>query len=302
MPRGLSQVILFSRRSADLTMKMHFHSKGVSFAMLLLAGWVGHIITPDGVKAAAPDGNSFGMVLIPAGSFTMGRNNGPPDEKPAHQVFLPAFRIDKNLVTVAEYAKFIQVKGPVGPNGEMYLDVEDPDTLIHRRGGTWLPDQGFENYPAGEMSWYGAVAYCKWLDKRLPSEAEWEKAARGTDGRPYPWGNEKPRPDLAFFGGFRGEVVPVGQFPAGASPFGVLDMAGQVWEWTRSIYRPYPYDPNDGREGPSASEPRVSRGGSSSSDHEGLTATSREIVFPGRAATGHAYFGFRCVSSLPMVL
>ena len=270
--------------------------------MLLLAGWIGHFNHTDGVKAAAPDGNSSGMVLISAGSFTMGRNNGPPDEKPAHQVFLPAFRIDKNLVTVAEYAKFIQVKGPVGPNTEMYLDVEDPDTLIHRRGGAWLPDQGFENYPAGEMSWYGAVAYCKWLDKRLPSEAEWEKAARGTDGRPYPWGNEKPRPDLAFFGGFRGEVVPVGQFPAGASPFGVLDMAGQVWEWTRSIYRPYPYDPNDGREGPSTSEPRVTRGGSSSSDHEGLTATSREIVFPGRAATGHAYFGFRCISSLPMVL
>ena len=283
-------------------MKVRLHSKRRALAILLLAGWMGNLILTPGVKADSPGRKLSGMVLIPASPFTMGRDNGPRDERPAHRVFLPAFRIDKNLVAVAEYAKFIQAKGPVGPNGEMYLDVEDPDTLIHRRDGTWLPDQGFENYPAGEMSWYGAAAYCKWLDKRLPSEAEWEKAARGTDSRLYPWGNEKPRPDLAFFGGFRGEAVPVGQFPAGASPYGVLDMAGQVWEWTRSSYRPYPYDPSDGREEPSEGETRVARGGSSSSGYEGLTATSREIIFPGRAARGHAYIGFRCASPFQMVL
>lgn len=283
-------------------MKVRLHSKRSAVAIFLLAGWTGILILAHGAKGASLGGTFAGMVLIPAGTFTMGRDDGPREERPAHQLFLPAFRIDKNLVTAAKYARFIQRKGPVGPKGEMYLDVEDPDSLIHVRGGVWLPDPGLENHPAGEMSWYGALAYCNWLGKRLPSEAEWEKAARGTDGRLYPWGNGKPRPDLAFFGGFRGEVVRVGRYPAGASPYGVLDMAGQVWEWTRSTYEPYPYNPSDGREEPSGVDVIVARGGSSSSDFEGLTATSREVIFPGRAATGHAYFGFRCSSPFQMVL
>jgi len=258
------------------------------------------------IRAAAAvetQGGKFaGMVLIPAGEFTMGRDSGPKNETPAHKLFLPAFHIDRNLVTAREYAKFIQEKGPTGPNGEIYLDAADPDALVHNRGGKWLPKEGFENHPAGEMSRYGAAAYCTWAGKRLPSEAEWEKAARGTDGRLYPWGNDMPRPDLAFIGGFRGQTVPVGQFPKGASPYGVLDMAGQVWEWTRSIYKPYPYNPKDGREEPASTDTVVARGGNSSSGPEGLTSTSREAVDAGRAAGGHAYIGFRCVSDTLMVL
>jgi formylglycine-generating enzyme required for sulfatase activity len=256
-----------------------------------------------GPSLAAEQGDKFaGMVRVPGGPFTMGRNNGPPEERPAHEVILSPFYIDKNLVTIGEYAKFIQAKGPVGPKGEMYLDVADPDNRIFGTGDVWRPEPGSERYPASEMSWHGAVAYCKWLGKRLPSEAEWEKAARGTDKRLYPWGNAAASPDLAFFGGYRGETVPVGQFSKGASPYGALDMAGQVWEWTRSIAARYPYDPKDGREDLSAEQPRVTRGGSSSSDAEGLTATSRHIVDSGRQATGHAYHGFRCVSKLEMVL
>lgn len=243
-----------------------------------------------------------GMVRVPGGPFTMGRNNGPSEESPAHEVVLPAFYIDKNLVTIAEYAKFIQAKGPIGPGGEMYLDVADPDNKIHRVGKVWQPAPESELYPASEMSWHGAVAYCKWIGKQLPSEAEWEKAARGTDGRLYPWGNEAPTGERAFFGGYRGETVPVGRFPQGASPYGALDMAGQLWEWTRSIAARYPYDSKDGRENLSAEQPRVTRGGSSSSDLEGLTATSRHIVGPRRQATGHAYHGFRCVSKVEMIL
>lgn len=253
--------------------------------------------------AVETQGGKFaGMVNIPAGEFTMGRDGGPKNEAPAHKLFLPAFYIDRNLVSAREYAKFIQEKGPTGPKGEMYLDVADPDVLVHNRDGKWLPKEGFENHPAAELSRQGAAAYCAWAGKRLPSEAEWEKAARGTDGRLYPWGNDLPSPDLAFIGGFRGQTVAVGQFPKGASPYGVLDMAGQVWEWTRSIYKPYPYNPKDGREEPGTAATVVARGGHSASGPEGLTSTSREVVDAGRAAGGHAYIGFRCVSDTMMVL
>ncbi len=275
----------------------------IVFAAILLSVCVaafGFALWPR--TASSQQGGRFaGMVLIPGGPFTMGREGGPEDERPAHRVSLPAFYIDRNLVTMADFARFVQARGPNGPKGEMHLDVLDGDNRIHERGGVWVADKGFENHPAGEVSWHGAAAYCQWRKKRLPSEAEWEKAARGTDGRLYPWGNGRPRPDMAFFGGFRGQTVPVGQYPKGASPYGVLDMAGQLWEWTRSLYRDYPYHPTDGRENLSASEPRVARGGSSSSREEGLTTTLREAVASYRQATGHAYFGFRCAASLDMI-
>ena len=256
-----------------------------------------------GSTVPAQQSNNFvGMVHVPGGPFTMGRDDGPPEEGRAHEVVLQPFYIDKNLVTIGEYAKFIQAKGPVGPKGEMYLDVLDSDNRIHQTGTTWKPEPGSERYPASEMSWHGAVAYCKWRGKQLPSEAEWERAARGTDKRLYPWGNAAPTPDLAFFGGFHGETVPVGQFAKGVSAHGAFDMAGQVWEWTRSIAARYPYNPKDGREDLSREHPRVARGGSSSSDPDGLTATSRHIVDYSRQETGHAYFGFRCMSKVQMVL
>lgn len=251
---------------------------------------------------AQPADKFAGMVRVPGGPFTMGRDGGPPEEGPAHEVVLPPFYIDRNLVTIAEYAKFIQAKGPLGPKGEMYLDVADPDNRIHRIGAAWQAEPGSELYPASEMSWYGAVAYCAWVGKQLPSEAEWEKAARGTDQRLYPWGNDPPNAERGFFGRYRGETAPVGRFAAGASPYGVLDMAGQLWEWTRSIAVRYPYDPKDSRENLSVESPRVTRGGSSSSDPGGLTATSRHIVGPERQASGHAYHGFRCVSKVEMIL
>jgi iron(II)-dependent oxidoreductase len=261
--------------------------------------WYGAITSSD---VLAQENNPLkGMVAVPGGTFTMGRDDGPVEERPAHKVFLPTFYIDRDLVTVEQYARFVQAKGTEGSGGEMYLDVYDEDNRIHPRGGTWLPDVGYENYPVGEVSWYGAMEYCRWLGKRLPSEAEWEKAARGTDGRLYPWGNWEPRPDLAFFGAMRGETVPVGQFPRGKSPYGVHDMAGQMWEWTTSIYAPYPYNKKDGREDIAKIETRVARGGSSSSSAIGLTATSRQVVYPSRAMTGHAYFGFRCVKTVETV-
>lgn len=270
-------------------------------AVVFLGSWLWCFVGIIPMALAQEESPLAGMVEIPGGLFTMGRDDGPADEKPAHQILLPTFYIDRDLITVAQFTVFVQAKGPQGSQGEMYLDVHDPDNRIHQHDNAWLPAKGFEQHPAGEVSWYGAMAYCQWRQKRLPSEAEWEKAARGTDARLYPWGNEQPRRELAFFGAFRGQTVPVGQYPQGASPYGVRDMAGQVWEWTTSIYQSYPYDPGDGREKLAGVAPRVARGGSSSSTAEGLTATSREIISPSRQATGHAYIGFRCVKSLELL-
>ena len=248
-----------------MMVRIRITKRAIAQIVFLLAFAAGGALNPlpPGAKASPVEGKGkyAGMILIPAGPFTMGRDTGPVSERPAHKLFLPAFYIDKNLVTAEKYAKFIRAKGPAGPNGEMYLDVADPDALVSLHNGVWMANAGSENNPAGEMSWHGALAYCKWLGKRLPSEAEWEKAARGTDGRLYPWGSQKPTHELAVIGLFRGDTLPIGQRPKGASPYGVLDMAGQVWEWTRSIPRPYPYEPRDGREKAHAGGgPRRARG------------------------------------------
>ena len=221
------------------------------------------------------------------------------EEKPAHRVFLPAYYIDRNLVTWADYLPFIQTKGPEGPKGEMYLDTDDPDAKIIPKGDAWVVEKGFEKLPASEMAWSGALAYCRWKRKKLPSEAQWEKAARGGDSRLYPWGNQKPSSDYLLMGDFRGQTAVVGSYPKGASPYGVNDMAGQVWEWTASLAMNYPYKPKDGRESLGAVDARVVRGGNSASAPDGMTATNREVVMPGRQATGHGYIGFRCAAEPP---
>jgi iron(II)-dependent oxidoreductase len=109
------------------------------------------------VALAQEENPVAGMVEIPGGLFIMGRDDGPADEKPAHQILLPTFYIDRDLVTVAQYVVFVQAKGPQGPQGEMYLDVHDPDTHIHQRDSAWLPEKGFEQHPVGEVSWYGVL-------------------------------------------------------------------------------------------------------------------------------------------------
>ena len=160
---------------------------GVGLGVLVFLGgwgWRATVVLPS---PSAQEASPFAeMVQIPGGSFIMGRDDGPASERPAHQMFLPTFYIDRNMVTVVEFTTFVQAKGPTGPHGEMYLDVHDPDNRIHQQDGVWIPDRGFELHPVGEVSWFGALAYCQWRQKRLPSEAEWEKAARGTDGRLYP--------------------------------------------------------------------------------------------------------------------
>jgi serine/threonine-protein kinase len=163
--------------------------------------------------------------MIPAGAFWMGSDLGQDahaaaDEQPQHRVELPAFRIARTPVTNRQYQAYVQATGAPPPG--------------HWREGA-IP-AGKENHPVVQVSWREAVAFCAWAGVALPSEAQWEKAARGTDGRIYPWGAEPPDARRANFDRTVGEPTPVDAYPSGASPFGVLDMAGNVLEWTRSLW------------------------------------------------------------------
>lgn len=164
-------------------------------------------------------------VTVPAGVFVMGNDaTGEPDERPRHTVDLPAFQIDRTEVTRGNYRRCIAARACTEPRP---LDARFDD-----------PEQ-----PVVGVSWFQAVAYCTWAGGRLPTEAEWEKAARGPDGRTFPWGETPPDNSRAVFGREEATGHPdrVGTHPRGASPYGALDMAGNVWEWTASPYDPYAY-------------------------------------------------------------
>lgn len=234
------------------------------------------------------------LIQIPAGPFIMGSNTGPLDERPAHRVELPAFAIDRTPVTNAQFATFLNPVGPVNSTGDRLFDFDDGDARIHKKGGEWVTDPGYENHPVVEVSWLGARDYCAWLGKRLPTEAEWEKAARGTDGRRYPWGNDPPDRTKAQFNAGWNQTAPVDGFPQGASAYGVLDMAGNAWEWVSSAYFPYPYSSHDDREDLNAGPIRGTRGGGHDSPPEELTTTQRGRDLSRNFRSGHHNIGFRC--------
>jgi formylglycine-generating enzyme required for sulfatase activity len=232
------------------------------------------------------------MVAIPAGPFTMGSNEGPDDEKPAHQVALAAYTIDRLPVTNAQYAQFLNDR-PAASIPRLY-DIDDPDARIHRRGGRWAADAGYENHPAVEVSWVGAVEYCSSRGKRLPTEAEWEKAARGTDARRYPWGSELPDARHARFESAFNDTASVDAHPAGASPYGVREMAGNAWQWVSSAYRPYPYRADDGREDLKPGPVRATRGGGHDSPAGEITTTQRGRTLSRNPQVGHHNISLRC--------
>ncbi len=234
------------------------------------------------------------LVPIPAGAFMMGSDTGPADERPAHRVEVAAFSIDRTPVTNAQAAEFLNAKGAQGPNGEEWYQDDDNDARVHKKGDRWVADAGAENHPVLEFSWFGAREYCAWVGKRLPTEAEWEKAARGTDGRRYPWGDAPPDRTRAQYGAGWSGTAPVGRLPAGASLYGVLDLSGNAWEWVSSLYRPYPYNPRDGREDPASTAERATRGGGQDSDASHLTTTYRGRGLSRGPRGGHHNIGFRC--------
>jgi len=220
------------------------------------------------------------MVLIPAGEFLMGSDPGrdrdaSDDEQPQHTLYLPDYRIAKTPVTYAQYAVFVQATG---------YDLPQHSDLARGK-----PPRGKEDHPVRAVSWQDAVAYCNWLSQvtgkpyRLPSEAEWEKGARGTDGRIYPWGDEPPDEGRCNFGNNVKGTTPVGRYsPQGDSPYGCVDMAGNVWEWTRSLRERYPYDPSDGRENLEAGRDvgRVLRGGAFDCVDWTVRCAARGRIYP----------------------
>ena len=228
------------------------------------------------------------MVLISAGEFLMGsvRMEAGEDEKPQRSIFLNAFSIDLYEVTVEQYYRFVQATGQQIPK---YWD-QVIDEVSRAQFGT---------KPVVGVSWFDAFAYCKWVGKRLPTEAEWEKAARGVDGRIFPWGNDAPGKKSANFHQKLTELVyaelltPAGTFERGRSVDGLFDMAGNVWEWVNDWYSQdyYRMGPLKNPRGPSQGFVKVLRGGSWKSKPKHLRTENRRDFSPNRREPD---LGFRC--------
>ena len=244
-----------------------------------------------------PDGELLGFVEIPAGPFLMGSDPGVdamafdnewwPGGSPQVTLDIPAYYMGRYEVTAAQFAAFVE------------------------ESGYTASFQGSPDHPVTDVSWTDALAYSRWLEKMLgewsetpaelsrllrdgwrislPTEAEWEKAARGTDGRIYPWGNE-PRGDRANYRA--GGTAPVGSFGCPECPFGLLDMSGNVWEWTRSPYQVYPYDESNDREGLDVDALWVMRGGAFNDTERNVRTAIRGGADPG---VRRPFIGFRLV-------
>lgn len=240
------------------------------------------------------------MILIPAGSFQMGCDSSNPaetcdynDELPLHTVNLSAYSIDKYEVTNARYTACVDAGG-----------CSAPQSANSRPRAPYYGTIAYADYPVINVTWHQARAYCAWAGKRLPTEAEWEKAARGsTDTRMYSWGNTAPDCGKANYydnvngtGYCVGDTSRVDSYPSGASPYGVMDMAGNVSEWVNDRYSAsyYNVSPETDPQGPATGNFRVMRGGSWTSYDYGVRSTIRVPYNPDSWLNVQ---GFRCVRS-----
>ena len=271
--------------------------------------WTIRVLLSDG--PSIPDG--IDMIHVPAGDFAMGTDQGDRQEGPSHVVHLDAYWIDRFETTNRAFQRFVQ------DTGLETLAEREGRSVIYRDGGYhtiegaswWRPSgpgsdlSGRLDHPVVQIAWDEADAYCRWAGKRLPTEAEWERAARGTDRRTYPWGAAGSHTPLARANaGARNcchesahdgylNTAPVGSFPQGASPVGAHDMAGNVWEWTGDHFDPNFYSVSSRRNptGAASGDERVLRGGSWISYSFMLRTTYRGHHTPD---TRHNYSGFRC--------
>jgi formylglycine-generating enzyme required for sulfatase activity len=222
------------------------------------------------------------MILIPAGDFKMGEDEeGATDEYPMHTVLLNAFLLDKYPVTNADYKMFVDITGHRPP--PHWIGI----------GGTYPIDQA--DHPVVNVSWHDANAYAKWVNKRLPSEAEWEKAARGQKGQVYPWGDAFRKDNINCNNEHEG-TTSVKEFPNGVSPYGVMDMCGNVCEWVEDWYfdEYYKNSPIDNPPGPPGGQYKVVRGGFFGENKAGVRCASRHYAPP---AAMQEHVGFRCAKT-----
>ncbi|HSM71437.1 MAG TPA: SUMF1/EgtB/PvdO family nonheme iron enzyme, partial [Anaerolineales bacterium] len=226
------------------------------------------------------------LVYVPAGKFNMGNEYGEINEQPVHEVDLDAFWIDQTEVTNKMYSNCVAAEmcilpGIVGSQSRL----------------SYYGNPQYDNYPVIYVTWEFANTYCKWAGRRLPTEAEWEKAARGTDERTYPWGKSIDE-TLANYGENIGDTTMVGNYVDGASPYDAFDMAGNVAEWTNDWFGPAYYEnsPVLNPPGPVSGNLRVVRGGSWLSSDYSTRSAFRSMAEPGSSSDR---IGFRCVLSVP---
>jgi formylglycine-generating enzyme required for sulfatase activity len=223
------------------------------------------------------------LVYVPEGEFTMG-SDVDSYEQPIHKVTLDAFWIDQTEVTNANYAKCVDAGNCGSPSY-----------------GDHFNNSNYENHPVVFVNWYQANAYCSWAGRRLPTEAEWEKAARGTDGRTYPWGENIDRTFANYDQNQNvGDTSAVGSYASGQSTYGVYDMAGNVWEWTADWYGDtyYSQSPSSNPLGPDSGDLKVVRGGSWDVSRYYVRSAYR-YWYDASYTYYNDYIGFRCASSLP---
>jgi serine/threonine-protein kinase len=273
------------------------------------------------VQVSPVDGAT--LLFVPAGVFTMGNPSSDPqaytEEIPDHLVNLDIYWIDQTEVTNAQFSRFVEETGyqtDAERRGWAYLYNTAQDNFQESSGADWRHPfgpsssiDGLANHPVLQVSWFDAVAYCEWAGRRLPTEAEWEKAARGAGGQRFPWGNDEPTglhlnladqrlgsagSDETIDDGYA-HTAPVGSYPGGASPYGALDMAGNAWEWVQDWYSESYYADSsaDNPMGPDNGEFRVLRGG----------GWNRPARFSRTANRGWGYpdmpnnlIGFRCAA------
>jgi eukaryotic-like serine/threonine-protein kinase len=273
--------------------------------------------TPGLGSTQMSDKDGMTLLYVPGGQFIMGSNGGDNDEKPPHEVTLSAFWIDRTEVTNAMFKRFVDDTGyktdaeKIGtgyvfdPAARLWNPTNDTDWQHPLGPSSNL--SGLDTHPVVQVSWNDAKAYCEWAGRRLPTEAEWERVARGTDGRSYPWGNQEVAGNLLNFADRNLEVdwadknvndgyrftAPVGQYPDGASPYGALDMAGNVWEWVADWYGEayYASSPDRDPAGATTGNVRIFRGGGWNDGAANVRAADRYGLSPdGRGHNG----GFRC--------
>ncbi|MDZ4160202.1 MAG: SUMF1/EgtB/PvdO family nonheme iron enzyme, partial [Anaerolineaceae bacterium] len=224
------------------------------------------------------------QVYVQEGEFEMGSNDGYWDEQPVHKVYLDAYWIDQTEVTNGMYARCVAAGACTPPS----------QTKSYTRS-SYYGNPRNDEYPVIYVNWIQANDYCKWAGGRLPTEAEWEKAARSTDGRQYPWGNQAPNASLLNYNSDIEDTTAVGSYPTGASPYGALDMAGNVWEWVADWYDEdyYSRSPGENPQGSSGGTFRARRGGSWYNTELPVRSAIRRRYAP---VSSSFLIGFRCAA------